>query len=157
MGSWSMQERGVSFLPTGEAVDVVDVPADKIGRLIGRAGATIKVIQERGMTRLKVDHNAIGATKPVTITGTPENVALTRRLIHEAIEDGTGGLGGGGGGGSAAGASSMTTTAGGEANRKFTVPPSAVGRIIGRGGETIRSLQNASGAHINVNQNFPEG
>ena len=32
-----------------------------------------------------------------------------------------------------------------------------VGRIIGRGGETIRALQQASEAHIVVNQNFPDG
>lgn len=31
-------------------------------------------------------------------------------------------------------------------------PPGIVGRIIGRGGETIRGLQQASGAHIVVNQ-----
>ena len=32
-----------------------------------------------------------------------------------------------------------------------------VGRVIGRGGETIRALQQASQAHIVVEQNFPEG
>ena len=32
-----------------------------------------------------------------------------------------------------------------------------VGRIIGRGGETIRALQQASQAHIVVDQNYPEG
>ena len=32
-----------------------------------------------------------------------------------------------------------------------------MGRIIGRGGETIRALQQASQAHIVVDQNYPEG
>ena len=36
-------------------------------------------------------------------------------------------------------------------------PPGIVGRVIGRGGETIRALQQASQAHIVVDQNFPEG
>lgn len=36
-------------------------------------------------------------------------------------------------------------------------PPGIVGRVIGRGGETIRALQTASGAHISIDQNFPEG
>lgn len=36
-------------------------------------------------------------------------------------------------------------------------PAVVVGRIIGRGGETIRALQNASQAHITVDQNYPEG
>ena len=45
----------------------------------------------------------------------------------------------------------------GEVSQTITCPQQLVGRIIGRGGETIRSLQTASGAHIMVNQNFPDG
>jgi far upstream element-binding protein len=37
-------------------------------------------------------------------------------------------------------------------NRQVLCPPGIVGRIIGRGGETIRSLQSGSGAHIQVDQ-----
>lgn len=40
---------------------------------------------------------------------------------------------------------------------QISCPAHIVGRIIGRGGETIRSLQTASNAHIAINQNFPEG
>ena len=36
-------------------------------------------------------------------------------------------------------------------------PPGFVGRVIGKGGETIKGLQAQSGAHITVDQNFPEG
>ena len=32
-----------------------------------------------------------------------------------------------------------------------------VGRVIGRGGETIRNMQNMSGARIQIDQNFPQG
>jgi hypothetical protein len=39
----------------------------------------------------------------------------------------------------------------------FSIDPVLVGRIIGKGGETIRQLQGASGAHIDIDQNFPEG
>jgi far upstream element-binding protein len=39
----------------------------------------------------------------------------------------------------------------------FQIDPVLVGRIIGKGGETIRQLQGASGAHIDIDQNFPEG
>jgi far upstream element-binding protein len=39
----------------------------------------------------------------------------------------------------------------------FPIDPVLVGRIIGKGGETIRQLQGASGAHIDIDQNFPEG
>lgn len=40
----------------------------------------------------------------------------------------------------------------GDASETVECPPGIVGRIIGRGGETIRGLQQASGAHIVVNQ-----
>ena len=36
-------------------------------------------------------------------------------------------------------------------------PPGLVGRVIGKGGETIKGLQAQSGAHITIDQNFPEG
>lgn len=36
-------------------------------------------------------------------------------------------------------------------------PPAFVGRVIGKGGETIKGLQAQSGAHITIDQNFPDG
>ena len=45
----------------------------------------------------------------------------------------------------------------GEVTQVVECPPGIVGRVIGRGGETIRALQQASQAHIVVDQNFPEG
>jgi len=36
-------------------------------------------------------------------------------------------------------------------------PPNLVGRVIGRGGETIRDLQSRSGCEITINQDLPEG
>ena len=35
-------------------------------------------------------------------------------------------------------------------------PQALVGRIIGRGGETIKDLQARSGCKIQIDQNFPE-
>ena len=45
----------------------------------------------------------------------------------------------------------------GETEERVPCPAGIVGRVIGRGGETIRSLQQGSGAHILVDQNYPEG
>ena len=44
-----------------------------------------------------------------------------------------------------------------EGSETVECPAGIVGRIIGRGGETIRALQSASEAHITVDQNYPEG
>lgn len=39
----------------------------------------------------------------------------------------------------------------------FLIDPVLVGRIIGKGGDTIKQLQFTSGAHIDIDQNYPEG
>lgn len=45
----------------------------------------------------------------------------------------------------------------GESAEVMDIPHQMVGRVIGRGGETIKSLQTQSGCHITIDQNFPEG
>eukprot|EP01034_Spumella_vulgaris_P030353 gene30353-37555_t len=59
---------------------------------------------------------------------------------------GQGGMGGGAMGGP-----------GGEGKQQMDVPKSIVGKIIGRGGETIGMIQRKSGARVQVEQNVPEG
>mmetsp|Transcript_14114 Transcript_14114/g.21442 ORF Transcript_14114/g.21442 Transcript_14114/m.21442 type:complete len:107 (-) Transcript_14114:578-898(-) len=41
--------------------------------------------------------------------------------------------------------------------KKIDVEQSLVGRIIGRGGETIKYLQQQTSCNIQIDQNFPEG
>ena len=48
---------------------MIDVPANMIGKLIGRAGETIRQLQLSSDTRIQVDHSTDGNTKRVTITG----------------------------------------------------------------------------------------
>lgn len=119
----------------GSATEVVMCPSDKVGRIIGRAGATIRDLETNNGTRIQVDHKAPG-DKPVTISGPRDAVERCKRTIQDLIS----------GSGNEA-----------DAQRNIECPPGIVGRVIGRGGETIRSLQQASGAHILVNQDFPEG
>ena len=57
--------------------------------------------------------------------------------------------GGGGGGGHAA------SIAPGAVTQIVPCPPGLVGRVIGKGGETIRELQQRSGASIQIDQTVP--
>jgi len=50
-----------------------------------------------------------------------------------------------------------TPVAAGTSEIILDCPQNVVGRVIGRGGETIRDLQLRSGCSIQINQNFPEG
>lgn len=123
--------------PDGQVSEVLEVPKHLVGKLIGRAGATIQTLQQSTGTSIQIDHASGGDDKKVTVKGTPEAVEKAKESIHQVLE--------------------TEGPAEGEVNKMIPCPPGIVGRIIGRGGETIRSLQQASGAHIMVDQNFPEG
>ncbi|PNH04564.1 Far upstream element-binding protein 3 [Tetrabaena socialis] len=136
------------------ATETVMCPSDKVGRVIGRAGATIRDLEASTSTRIQVDHKAPG-DKPVTISGMREDVDRAKRTVQDLIA-GVSGVGADAGAGGGGGGSSAIPSAG-EVQKTLECPQGIVGRVIGRGGETIRTLQQASGAHILVNQDFPDG
>lgn len=107
----------------------------QVGRIIGKAGVTIKELEGRTGVRVQVDHKAGTEQKPVHLIGQAAAVEMCKTLVHEVLVSESGSL-----------------PSGGETIRKVSCPPGIVGRIIGRGGETIRSLQSGSGAHILVDQ-----
>ncbi|KAK9831540.1 hypothetical protein WJX81_007383 [Elliptochloris bilobata] len=117
--------------------DVVDIPAGMVGKLIGKGGETIKQLQYSTQTKIQIDHMTSGDVKKVSITGS------TAELVEAAKAQVMGVVAG--------------DERGGEAQNTVECPQGIVGRIIGRGGETIRALQQASQAHIVVDQNYPEG
>ena len=113
--------------------ETFDLPAAMVGKLIGKGGETIRNLQVSTDTRIQVDHTGEGPNKRITVSGyTTETIQRAKAAIL-ALE-----------------------TAEPEKNQRIVeCPPNIVGRIIGRGGETIRALQSASEAHITVNQDFP--
>lgn len=126
-------------VPGGGLSVSVEIPAAMVGKLIGKGGETIKQLQFSTGTKVQIDHQAPGDMKKVTIQGSSsEQVEHAKRQVEQIVStDEAGGAGG--------------------AQESVECPQGIVGRIIGRGGETIRALQQASQAHIVVDQNFPEG
>lgn len=85
------------------------------------------------------------------ITGEADQVKIARDMIQQTVDDGRaneavryGGRSSGNDAYAAYGGSSRTSST-------ITVPSFRVGLIIGRGGETIRDLEERSGAKININ------
>ncbi|KAJ7515787.1 hypothetical protein O6H91_22G027800 [Diphasiastrum complanatum] len=123
----------------------MDVPNAKVGIVIGKGGETIKNLQYQSGARIQVTRDADAdpnaPTRQVEIMGTSEQISRAEQLIKDVIAE------------AAAGASAAFPTRGfggppsGE-QVNIRVPNSKVGLIIGRGGETIRSLQSRSGARI---------
>ena len=117
--------------------DVVDIPAGMVGKLIGKGGETIKQLQYSTQTKIQIDHMTQGDIKKVSITGASTDLVEAAKAQVMQVVAGD--------------------DRGGEAQNTVECPQGIVGRIIGRGGETIRALQQASQAHIVVDQNYPEG
>jgi far upstream element-binding protein len=164
---------GATALRDGEDHMQIMVPDRTVGLIIGRGGETIRDLQERSGCHINIvgESKSVNGLRPVNLIGTPEAAARAKDAIMEIVDsdsrgegqaaakpaagrrDGPppprdGGAGGGGGGGG-----------GGfdKVNDVIYVPSDAVGMIIGKGGETIREMQNSTGCKINVNQQSGPG
>jgi len=134
----------VETLPDGSYAEHFLLSRNLVGKIIGRGGTTVHQLQAASGAFVHVQHDTPGEAKRVTIYGTPEAVASCKEEMQSVIASDT-----------LAGAAGVES--GQVISRTFACPQAVVGRVIGRGGETIRSLQSTSGAHIHVEQNFPEG
>ncbi|TDZ38493.1 Far upstream element-binding protein 2 [Colletotrichum spinosum] len=162
-------------LKEGEDCMQIMVPDRTVGLIIGRGGETIRDLQERSGCHINIvgESKSVNGLRPVNLIGSRESAAQAKDLIMEIVESdsrnegqpsapakrpprqdgghrdaGMGGGGGGGGGGSGGGD---------KIHDAIYVPSEAVGMIIGKGGETIRDMQNGTGCKINVAQSSGPG
>lgn len=132
---------GTTTKEDGSVSELIAVSKHLVGKLIGKAGTTIQQLQQSTATNIQIDQNESPEhpdAKLVTLRGAPEHVAAAKESIKQLLEE-------------------ALAPQEGEVEERITCPAGIVGRIIGRGGETIRSLQQSSNSHIMVDQNFPEG
>ncbi|CAD5319531.1 unnamed protein product [Arabidopsis thaliana] len=124
----------------------IDIPNMRVGVIIGKGGETIKYLQLQSGAKIQVtrdmDADPNCATRTVDLTGTPDQISKAEQLITDAEAGSTAGSGGGGGRrmGGQAGADQFV----------MKIPNNKVGLIIGKGGETIKSMQAKTGARIQV-------
>lgn len=174
---------GAAALREGEDHMQIMVPDRTVGLIIGRGGETIRDLQERSGCHINIvgESKSVNGLRPVNLIGSREAAARAKDAImeivdsdsrgeappplsngnsasrmgggrpggrHEAHRDMGGAMGGGGGGGG-----------GGpdKINDTVYVPSDAVGMIIGKGGDTIREMQNTTGCKINVVQSSRPG
>lgn len=112
------------------------------GRIVGKGGETIKRLQRETGARIKVDRDK----GECVVSGSAEQVVLGAIAVRDAMSSSAGGGGGGKG----------------DHNRNPSQNPEAEatihvagfeGKIIGKGGETIKKTQRETGARINVDSN----
>ncbi|KAL5728845.1 hypothetical protein ACHQM5_001879 [Ranunculus cassubicifolius] len=124
----------------------IDIPNGRVGVIIGKGGETIKYLQTQSGAKIQVqrdmDADPSSPNRSVELTGTPDQISTAERLIKEVLSEAETG-------GSGLVAKRFTGQPGGE-QFSMKVPNNKVGLIIGKGGETIKSMQVRSGARIQL-------
>ncbi|KAJ2712492.1 hypothetical protein H4R19_002723, partial [Coemansia spiralis] len=130
------------------------VPTQLSGLIIGRSGANLRSIEQRHGVRIQFDPSADrrNPERQISIEGPVPAAEAARQDImdfvdrHHAERQGPPPSQGYG----ASGASSASGPSGASGAVTLMVPSSKVGLIIGRGGETIKDIQYATGAGVQV-------
>nr|XP_020653942.1 tudor and KH domain-containing protein isoform X2 [Pogona vitticeps] len=118
------QEERLTFVGEEEIEVEMKVPKEAVKILIGKHGAQIKKLRRDTHARIDVDVQESAEERLVRICGSPIEVCKAKAAIHQIL------------------AESLPVV------EKIQVPQRAVGRIIGRGGETVRSICRSTGAKV---------
>ncbi|KNC96745.1 uncharacterized protein SPPG_07953 [Spizellomyces punctatus DAOM BR117] len=134
---------GPSSSASLKTTEEIAVPNQYVGLVIGRAGENMKRIERTCNVKVQFAPAGSEPERRTTITGNPEDVQQAKSMILEQINQGSGPRGP---------PSSMPSYGGNSSTNTETmsIPAHKVGLVIGRGGETIHSLQDRSGARIAV-------
>jgi far upstream element-binding protein len=161
--------------PEQQVEEKIGVPNGVVGYIIGKGGESITSMQRRTGCRVQIqkEHEMAPGTaqRVITLTApTAESIAQCRGIIEEMVKERlaataststTSGVIGGGGVALSAGPGSNATAqmaqlqkalAEGQQHVTVQVPDADVGLIIGKGGAQIRTIQENSGANVQIPQ-----
>ncbi|KAM4697040.1 far upstream element-binding protein 3 [Rhinophrynus dorsalis] len=138
----------------------VSVPRFAVGIVIGRNGEMIKKIQNDAGVRIQFKpDDGISPERVAQVMGLPDRCQHAAHIINELIltaqeRDGFGSLALARGRGRSRGDWNIGTP-GGMQEITYTVPADKCGLVIGKGGENIKSINQQSGAHVELQRNPP--
>ncbi|XP_042767978.1 far upstream element-binding protein 3 isoform X2 [Panthera leo] len=138
----------------------VSVPRFAVGIVIGRNGEMIKKIQNDAGVRIQFKpDDGVSPERAAQVMGPPDRCQHAAHVINELIltaqeRDGFGGLAVARGRGRGRGDWSVGAP-GGVQEITYTVPADKCGLVIGKGGENIKSINQQSGAHVELQRNPP--
>ncbi|KAI1499421.1 hypothetical protein F5X99DRAFT_389884 [Biscogniauxia marginata] len=151
-------------LREGEDCMQIMVPDRTVGLIIGRGGETIRDLQERSGCHINIvgESKSVNGLRPVNLIGPQNAAAQAKELILEIVDSDSRNVNNNNDGNKnrpqKSDHSRDSAQGGGEKiNDSIYVPSEAVGMIIGKGGETIREMQNSTGCKINVSQSSGPG
>ncbi|KAJ3261729.1 hypothetical protein HK103_004680 [Boothiomyces macroporosus] len=120
----------------GHETVYIQVPVHRVGLVIGRLGETIKILQEKSGAKINVvkEENDHLDTRTVVVSGPPNCIATAKTLIDEIVTDGS--------------FASQFGPAG--TSEVIYIPRDKVGLIIGKGGDTLKVIQNECNVRLNI-------
>ena len=144
----------------GDNVESISIESNLVGLIIGRNGENLRRVEADTGCRVQfiTGPDDSGPWRQCKITGPRARRAEAIAEIHRIIDES--GMGSGArapndrsvrdNASAARGSSHQPALRDGEDSMQIMVPDRTVGLIIGRGGETIRDLQERSGCHVNI-------
>ena len=139
-------------------VESLNIESNLVGLIIGRQGENLRRVEAETGCRVQfiTGPDETGPYRQCKITGTRAHRAAAKAEINRIIDDS--GMAGNSRAAerprdapaSTRASSHQPALRDGEDSMQIMVPDRTVGLIIGRGGETIRDLQERSGCHVNI-------
>lgn len=141
-GANSYSMLGGGNFTSEEKVEIV-IPHAVIGLVIGKGGENIKRIQNETGATVRVDPNTVDekGNKVCTITGSKKAVDDAHNQVASVIEN------------SATNKRPRLSQMDGSDQYRMKIPASRTGAIIGKGGDTIKSIKQQSGCDIELDKN----
>ncbi|XP_038624751.1 tudor and KH domain-containing protein [Tachyglossus aculeatus] len=122
------REERLTFVGDDDMEVEVRVPQEALKLIIGRQGANIKKLRKETGARINVDVEGAGEERVLLISGFPVQVCKAEAAVHRLLREHA------------------------QVHEQISVPQRSIGKIIGRGGETIRSICKSSGARISCDR-----
>lgn len=133
----------------GVMSETMRLPDDLVGLIIGRAGENIMRMQRETGCRIQITQSIPGTNeRPCTLSGTPEQIEVCKNMLSEIVARSKAGT--------------LTNNAynvvdsGVEKSIEIPIPADKCGLIIGKGGETIKMLQQSLGVKMLLIQDSTE-
>uniref|UniRef100_A0A8C2J9Y3 K Homology domain-containing protein n=1 Tax=Cyprinus carpio TaxID=7962 RepID=A0A8C2J9Y3_CYPCA len=121
------------------------VPDGMVGFIIGRGGEQISRIQQDSGCKIQIAPDSGGMPeRSVTLTGSPDSIQAAKSLLTEIVEKGR------------PSPAFHHNDGPGMSVQEIMVPASKAGLVIGKGGETIKQLQERAGVKMVMIQEGPQ-
>lgn len=128
------------------------IPGSKVGLIIGKGGETIKQLQEKSGAKMVIIQDGPGQEmeKPLRISGDPQKVEHAKQLVFELIQEKDNYN-------AQRQQQQQQAPMNGTEQAEVFVPKSAVGVVIGKGGDMIKKIQGESGCKLQFIQGRGDG